>query len=269
VNEDRLIEFARSEDSSNYYGVTGEWLEHCKRLRKLILAGDLANFLRWDVIIDTMFVAFGVYVEKELELMGNMQLFGKDRWRDILKEDEFGNPHMADGNLKTSANLVHTAFHAAYFRSLTGLNPKDLSTIFEIGGGYGCMCKVMHRFGFRGKYILYDLPIFLELQRFYLENVGIDTGSIEFVPSPRIPIVEPGALCVATWSLSEMPIMERERLFPAIVMCDAFLFGYQDVFGDIDNVEYFSHLRKALHEAEWSDSETSWNERNHYSIGVT
>ena len=53
---------------------------------------------------------------------------------------------------------------------------RDLSSsgvIVEFGGGYGSMCRLLHKLGFSGQYFIYDLPEFVALQRYFLKSIGM------------------------------------------------------------------------------------------------
>src|SRR5207244_11597755 len=55
----------------------------------------------------------------------------------------------------------------------------DLACVLEFGGGYGSMCRLFHNLGFRGRYLIFDLPAFSALQRFFLRSIGMCVGSPE------------------------------------------------------------------------------------------
>jgi hypothetical protein len=84
------------------------------------------------------------------------------------------------------------------WENATGRRVSELQTIVEIGAGYGALPMLMRRAGFRGRYLIIDLPAFALLQRFYLAQANVDAEWI--APGDKIS----ADLVVGLWSLSEM-----------------------------------------------------------------
>ena len=96
-------------------------------------------------------------------------------WSRLLQESPVGNPPMCDlaGHSlldvpdapTTSSNLVHQVFHHFIFHAVTGTYAwENTDLILEFGGGYGALCLATLAGGFRGQYLIYDLPVFLQVQ---------------------------------------------------------------------------------------------------------
>jgi hypothetical protein len=130
-----------------------------------------------------------------------------------------------------------------------GVRLEHLSSILEFGGGYGSTARLAFRLGFRGNYVIYDLPEFSALQRFYLHTLGFPVGSaIQCVTSLhdlRNLLANP-CLFLATWSFSETPIGFRGDFLPFLLSARHLLLGYQDAFGEADNLGYFAGLSRQL-----------------------
>lgn len=75
------------------------------------------------------------------------------------------------------------------------------TSILEIGGGYGGLARVLAEYEPSAKMTMVDLPISLEIQRFYLAN----TSGATFAFSPEIPD-DPFDLAVSTKCLCELDI---------------------------------------------------------------
>jgi hypothetical protein len=149
---------------------------------------------------------------------------------------------------ESSEALIQTAFHTRAFERMCERRVNEWDVIVEFGGGFGGFCRLAHKLGFRGRYIIFDLPPFTLLQRFYLSQSGAlekhditltsDWSELEsFVAS-----IAPDAKAVfwATWSLSETPLHTRERVKPLVERIGNYCLAYQGDYGDVDNVEYFS-----------------------------
>jgi hypothetical protein len=68
----------------------------------------------------------------------------------------------------------------------------DADCIVEFGGGFGSMCRLIGALGFRGRYVIFDLPPVLALQRYYLGLHGIeadDSGRADVWLCPALDLV--------------------------------------------------------------------------------
>lgn len=229
-----------------------EWNVNLNCLKNNILKGDPREFLRWDVVRKTMFVGNAEYINAELKYLKSHREWAT-RWANAIHESKQGCPAPYYRYMKSSGNLIHHAYHLALFEDKTGLRINELSCIFEFGGGYGSMCRLVHNLGFKGKYVIFDLPNFSNLQKYYLSSLGLHVmaeGKHEAVNAiycldnlkdiGSIDISGDKSLFIATWSLSESPLYIREPLLPKIASCRSKLLAYQEIFGEVNNLNYFS-----------------------------
>jgi len=162
------------------------------------------------------------------------------------------------------------------------VNVSDYDLVIEIGGGYGSMCRLVWNLGFRGKYAIYDLPVFSVLQRLYLSETGrsVEIGSpLEW--KEVFTTHEFGALheaidrslfrksiVIATWSLSESPDATRERVERMIsdTRSDV-LIAYQERFAEMDNIAYFDRFRCELPSHSWQSHPIPGHAGNYYLFG--
>ena len=67
------------------------WANQSSKLVELILKGDLENFLRWDVISETM-----LFCDKKKALIEKLEIskspFFKSRYKHLILDPLFGNP---------------------------------------------------------------------------------------------------------------------------------------------------------------------------------
>lgn len=143
-----------------------DWNANRKLLRKNILSNDVTKFLTWKVIKDTMF-----YEPNILEYFSLLTEWKK--WKDTIIETGIGNPKRYLLNRSTSGNSIHLAYHLQQLER-AGISLIEFKQIVEFGGGYGKMCELVFKGSFNGKYIIFDLPEFNLLQRFYLSSVGLE-----------------------------------------------------------------------------------------------
>lgn len=187
----------------------------------------------------------------------------QDHWRDaIAVEREYiaeyddraewpsaSSVWHGESNESLRYNLVHQTYHILRWQETTGLKIADMSSIYEFGGGYGAMALVCNRLGFKGKYYIYDLPEFALLQRWYLEECGVD--NVEWLP--RQATYGDVDLLIACYSLSETDYTERNRILQAW-QANSYLFLYSNKFEQYDNIEYFQNLEYSPHIPNWQDT---------------
>ncbi|MBA3034974.1 MAG: hypothetical protein FP814_00615 [Desulfobacterium sp.] len=261
-----------------------EWNNNLYRLRELVLNDDPRQFLRWDVILRTMFAAHAGYVFPELKYL-RTRLDWNSRWSKAIVESRSGHPIPHWQYPSSSGNLIHHAYHVAQFEEKTKTRVDGMNFIIEFGGGYGSMCRLFYNLGFRGKYIIFDLPEFSALQEFFLKSIGITVCSTDSFNNSK-----EGAYCVsdleklkaiqsnheemsnsmfiATWSISEAPIYLRNSILSLISSFKAFLIGYQDQFGEVSNIDFFKNYAVAHSDIKWWDWKIEHlHSENRYMMG--
>jgi hypothetical protein len=219
------------------------WDERRLGLRHSLLAGDIDRFLSWPDIGFTMFLGNWPWVDEEYQTL----LVERPSWCDsgTLADDRLGSPEWYK-DTGSSANLIHQAFHLYKWEKATGRKVSELKSIVEIGGGYGCMCRLVHRLGFRGNYLIYDLPEVALLQEFYLSNTGVPVDHVAWVKK-----IDPQAqLIMSLWALSEMPSDLRMELLRTPRPTHYF-FGYQFAFEGVDNRVFFQTFQDQRQGYEW------------------
>lgn len=262
-----------------------EWLGNVNRLRELVLNEDPREFLRWDVILKTMYVAYARYTKPELDYLKNRPDWN-ERWRHAIKESSVGHPVPYWRYPDSSENLIHHAYHVAQFEDKTGRRLDSMDLIVEFGAGYGSMCRLIHGLGFRGRYIAFDLPAFSALQRFFLKSMPLTVHSFDRFKKETSGIAclsdlsqlnalisDQGdaseSMFVATWSISETPIKLRDSILPLLSSFKAFLIAYQAQFQEVDNIAFFRSWTAARPDIQWRD----WKieqipNRNRYLVGI-
>jgi len=280
----RSVERLPHEDVSDCLPSAKQWKENVNRLRHLILSADPREFLRWDVLTETMVVGNDDFVLTELNHL-KQDTEWTERWSKAIKEVTVGHPKPFYKHPLSSANLIHHAHHIAQFEKRTGTRTEEIDFVVEFGAGYGSMCRLFYNLGYSGTYMMYDLPIFNELQKYYLQSMGISIYS-DSSPHAGITaacisnfdtlkeILSTGnltgkTLFIALWSISEVPLILREKIFSLVSDFSFFLIGYQSKFGEVDNTKYFDNLTNQLSNTfVWSNEELGHLPGNYLLIGV-
>ncbi|HHT9107003.1 MAG TPA: hypothetical protein ACFYD9_00020 [Candidatus Wunengus sp. YC64] len=254
-----------------------EWVNNVTELVEDINNSDPRRFLQWNVIRNTMFVPkTSSYIVNELKFLieGNWHI-----WKSATEEVQIGHPDPCIFYPKSSSNLIHHAYHLAQLGNQLKLNITDIDYVLEFGGGYGSMCRLFHNLGFKGKYIIFDLPVFSALQEFYLKSIGINAkyGANEYTNGVscifKTEVLreilnnkesKKKSIFIATWSISETPIY---AILSMLDNFDLFLIAYQKQFGEIDNSNFFSAWKDSLKNYKWYSYEIRHLPNNYYLFG--
>jgi hypothetical protein len=259
------------------------WLANRTTLRKCILEEDPREFLTWDVVTGSMFVGNRPFIDSELSYLMHRPDW-KQVWEDIIEEDPAGAPKPYKGYRQSSGNRIHQAYHLARFEQETGMAVSRFPLIVELGGGYGSLCRLIHKLGFKGQYIIFDLPEFVALQKFYLGSLAMPLIEAKDVASGRrgilctsdlsvlgsvTPQEAKTGLFIATWSLSETDPAFRDHTtaLPAVDSAGAYLITYQSNFEGVDNGRFFDAWRAKKPSLRWMHSEISHMPGNFYLFG--
>ncbi len=205
------------------------WTEQRAVIRDLLDHGDRERFLQWTIVADAMF-----FEPPPDELNYLKRLPDWPSMRELLKDPGVGGA-VIDPVLKTNGNIIHHLYSMFRFEEATAHRLADDSRIVEFGGGYGNFCRLMFRRGFSGRYVIYDLPEVLELQKWYL---GRTLAADEYARVEFVTALPDGAdTVIGLWSISEMPVELRDRI--KTLKPNYFLIGYQHNIAGIMNVDYF------------------------------
>lgn len=236
-----------------------EWKKTCERILDLTLKDDVRRFLRWVPIQEKMNISFAFYLRKELEFLKKSDNWDS-RWKNAIREVSFGSPIPFFFYRKSSGNLIHHAYHLARFETNLDIRINDLDYVFEFGGGYGSMCRLFYNLGFKGKYIIFDLPHFSLLQTFYLKGIGLKVENKNIKKWSQILCISNleklkevinhnlnfNSIFLSTWAFSEVPIKLREEFNELYQNFSYFLIAYQHKVFGIDNEKYFRELRPLI-----------------------
>ncbi len=248
-----------------------EWLGNMNRLRGHILSDDPRKFARWDVVSNTMVVGYENYIRSELSYLRRLPHW-PTRWRAVLEEPFIGNLPRYPFYAASSANTIHHAYHLAQFEEKTGKAIEDMDCVFEFGGGYGNLCRLLYSLGFKGRYVLFDLPPFSALQRYYLKTAALPVDSkitcLSDAEELRTALAafEGDRLFVATWSISETPLSVRKPVLSAVSNFENFLIAYQDQFREVNNLDYFGRWKQEIGAA-WHNWPIKHLPNSNYLIG--
>lgn len=228
---------------------TNSWKGNIESLQACLERENIEQFIRWPVIQKTMFVGNVPYIDPEYKYLVEHERW--ETWKEAIKETDIGNPIRYTANPDTSANTIHGAYYLAVAEDRLKFQAKDMKYIFELGAGYGCFAKTVKNLGFNGTYYIHDLDVFMKLQKYYLDTVGVPVVLLDNLENIDVKEKDK-ALFVSTWAFSETPMEMREDIWNVIRGFKYILITFQDTFDRIDNYNYFREKAKELTDYSWT-----------------
>jgi hypothetical protein len=248
------------------------WNRRCQEILADARTGSPFEFLRWPSVreISPDEQSSTIYRDCYLELRHSGMW--ESKWFNLTRDTKVGHPKDFSFDFGTSPILIQHVYHLYLHGNATNSHLAECNIIFEIGGGYGSFCRMLFNSGFKGLYLIYDLPHMSELQRLFLKCVGYQETSVD-----KLAIAEEASFCVlsdpqllkqvakhceskganvgfvATWSLSEIPMRVRSSFFPKLhPIFSHYLISYEPVWRGIDNEAYFTRLYRQRSDLSWT-----------------
>lgn len=145
---------------------TDTWKQFENNFKNSMLPHVPADFLRKSECINIFASQGSTWVPAKLahlERFYSMEPFLKE----LLKDPPFGTPFITNQVYQSSDSTVMQAYHATRYMEVTG---KTFSgdVLFELGGGYGNLCRMFHKM--YQTWVILDVPIMTFLQYHYLSS---------------------------------------------------------------------------------------------------
>ena len=223
------------------------------QLFKLLKEKKIRNFLRESFIQKMFFIHNRLFIYNELKFLQKSK-----KWffyKKILVEDSIGDPIRYFLYPISSGNRINHVFHLSLLIEEFNIDLKKIKKIFEFGGGYGCMARIFSKVNNKIKYTCFDTFYVNLLQFYYLAcnnlNVGFKKENNFFLSSNYKQIKKyhkknSNYLFIANWSISETPLQFRKNFEEIIKKSKYILIGFQESFENINNLKYFSNLKKKI-----------------------
>lgn len=231
-----------------------QWDNYRQSLKQHLANDNLDDFLQWSTIQATMFVGNAPYIVREMIDLDN------NCW-EIAKNPKVGTTNT--DHLCT--NLIHQYYHLKQWLDRTKQDITKINSIVEIGAGYGAMALIIYRLGFRGLYYIVDLPELETIQRYYLTETTKNVKGQGVIQWDSLP--QSCDLLIASHSLSEMPINERETLLSQVTAKE-YLFASSYEYENTDNAEWFNQFAGTTMGIDWEFYAHPHQENAFYQVGV-
>ena len=226
-----------------------------KEISKIINKNNLNSFLRNTILQNIFFIHNRFFIFNELSELK------KDKkwklWKNILKENDIGNPIRYFLYPQSSGNRIRQVYilknlldHSKIF------SIKEIKSVIELGGGYGCMAQIFYNLNSKTKYSIYDMYEVNLLQHYYLKMNNCKTSfeskargiklinKLNYLKS--LTSKKNNDLFIANWSLSEFPLKFRNEFVSTIKGSKYSIICFQEKFENIDNLKFFLNLVKKL-----------------------
>lgn len=225
-----------------------------EKILNLIKKKDLLNFLQNGDIQQMFFIHNRIFII--FELLGLINDKKWLMWKNLIKENDHGNPVRFFVYPYASGNKIHQVNHLKKFNNFCKHDLKNFKNVFEFGGGYGNMAYTFNKINKNTNYIIFDTLEVNLLQYYYLKKNKLSVG-FGYKTKNKIKLVNKfddlkilikkinkndNNLFIANWSLSEVPISFRKKLEFINKKFDFRLFSFQKKFENIDNLKYFKKI---------------------------
>ena len=201
--------------------------------KELAAENDLYTFKTWKIVntipIYNSHECFGEF-RADVEVLLNGQ--PNELWKKILKEPFLGHTEKsyAESSRKSfhdtvecSAWTLKSAHHILTYEAMTGKDITAYDQIVDFGSGIGETARMILDMGFKGDYLLYDLPETARISTFYLSKYDNVKAIENFDQIPQ----RKKTLFIATWSLSEVPYSYRNQILSYLRENTDFLIIFQ------------------------------------------
>ncbi len=165
------------------------------------------------------------------------------------------------GSPKSNGNLIHHAY--SLNQLLKRIDLRTINSVFEFGGGYGSFIRLLRRMRFDGPIHSYDLPFFIELQKYFLGKSNIENVTFYSNEIDNIINVD---LFVGLWSFSEASLLVRAKILGQVNFKNC-LIAYQPKCNGINNMEYFQSFKLKWNHIKFFDYPVP-HLKSRYLIGI-
>jgi len=214
--------------------------------------------------------------------IGQLSILEKDHncifYKSIIKTNDYG-PSGIELYNNIQLDRVQQAWSLYNLVNILNLNLNNDEIIFEFGGGTGQMADVLVDLNFKGKHIVYDLPLVNIIQRYFTKKRNIESAYIlddkdiniqqglSYLPCNQIKsektIMElPNINFIATYSLSETDMVTHERFAKYMSNFARIIIIYslnQTVTEDyIDNELYIQNIKEDIIESHYCYNDSNF-----------
>lgn len=249
---------------NNSYTSSSVWTEFTQDLKTYLINGDLDLYLINNIKPHIFtWPQDGIQNKHQLNILENDQ---ESMFYKTLKVNNYG-PQGIHLYKNIQLDRVQHVWTVYVLSKKLNFSLDNNEIIFEFGAGTGQMADVLSDLNFKGKHIIYDLPLMTVLQKHFIdkrgiknthilddENINIINGT-NFLPcnqinSEKYVLGLPNINFIATYSLTETDIHTRNKFSEYMIEFSRIFIVYwpgkHSVGDDIDNTEYIEMIQKKI-----------------------
>jgi len=228
-----------------------------EKVLELLKHSRLISFLRFSFIQQMFFVHNRFFIYKELKELQRSKIYWP-LYKKLIVEEDAGDPVRYFLYPKSSGNRINHVYHLSILQKFLKIDLKKIDHVFEFGGGYGCMASIFFNLNNKINYRIYDTFYTNLLQYYYLKILNFNP-ILDYKSNHSLLLMNNinqlkkfnnekinNLLFIANWSLSEVSLKFREKFQKTILKSNYIIISFQEVFEDINNIEYFYNLKKKL-----------------------
>ena len=262
---------------NNSYTTSNTWNEFTKNLEGYLINGDmdlyLINRIEPHIFIWPM---DSIQNKRQLQILENdtESIFYK-----TLKVNDYG-PQGIHLYKNIQLDRVQQVWSIYNLVEKLKFSLDDDEIIFEFGGGTGQMADVLSDLNFKGRHIVYDLPLMTVLQKYFIDKRGIENTHIlddeniniingtNFLPcnqinSEKYVLGLPNINFIATYSLTETDIHTRNKFSEYMLEFSRIYIVYwpgKNEIGDYnDNTEYIEMIQQKIEGTHYCFNDDNFN----------
>jgi len=250
--------------TNNSYPSSTTWIKFTEHLESYLINGDMDLFL-----INHIEPHIFIWPRDSIQNKHQLQILENDPesiFYKTLKVNDYG-PQGIRLYKNTQLDRVQQVWSIYNLVEKLNLSLDNDEIIFEFGAGTGQMADVLSDLNFKGRHIIYDLPLMTVLQKHFIDKKGIKNTHIlddeniniingtNFLPcnqinSEKYVLGLPNINFIATYSLTETDIHTRNRFSEYMIEFSRIYIVYwpgKNEVGDYnDNTEYIEMIQKKI-----------------------
>jgi len=253
--------------------LSDSWATNIYHIQSEILSHSLDTFLTIPTLEFTMVIGDALERDVEYSALQKREDF-VTRVQSLLAAPQIGGITPARHNMTSNYPTIAQTYHLLTFTDTMKVDLTKVDYILEFGGGYGNLCSIIHRAGFKGTYILYDIEPLLLIQEYFLTVSKLLPGvNVRFVSTPEelyreLTNVSGTGMFVSTWAFNEAPIVTRDAILKTFNRYNYVYLIYNHTFDGINNIDWFENLISTYTDINWFNEDIAYLGHSKYLFGT-
>lgn len=256
--------------NNSSYNKSAYWTEFTRNLETYLINGDLDSYITNNVTPHVF--TWPQYSTQNMNQLTKLRNDPQSIFCKTLKVNDYGPTHGMKLHENIQLDRVQQVWSIYNLVKSCNFSLDSDEIIFEFGAGTGQMADVLSDMNFKGRHVVYDLPLMTVLQKFFIDRRGIKNTYIlddepmhivngtNFLPcnqpkSEKIVLGLPNVNFIATYSLTETDINTHIKFseympeFSRIIII--YVPGINAVADNINSSEYIDSIHNKLNKTHY------------------